>query len=302
MKNKKNPRKVFWWRGVVIYCVAIVGAVFAGALLLQKISINVVQSILFIVLFIVTFYCDDSGIRLCVTQKLPKYFPFYKYLTKKRRAGDRITQYYKTGTYLCLLFSWATSYVSFIFTGMAIILPVLSVVRYFLHNDTIHFGGETKNELSPTVKTILVPGCCFLLLGIADHDYNSIFWVLLTAISLAFIIPFFVFTKEYLRKISVAFGFIFCIAFFVFGSLCVMNMDFDFSKPEKYTVTVVGKYITKGKTKIPHITVTPWNNQNGNVDIHSDKEEYDIAKCGQQATIIQHKGFLQMKWYYLELE
>lgn len=300
--NIKKKNNFFGWGGFVIYFLLLLLGLCAWIWISWNVSTSVMQPILFFVVLIVIFYCDNSGIRLSLTKRLPKSFPFHKSLAKRRKIGDRKTQYYKTFTYLSLLLSWVSPYLRFIFTATAIILPVLAIYRYIRYNDTISFSGESNNDLSPTVATILTPSVLFLIWGINNHEYNTLFWSLLIVISFVFIIPFFVSTNEYKHKKSIALGFSFCIVFFTFGSLCIINSDFDFSNPKEYSVTIVDKYISSGKSKTLYITVTPWDQQKENIDIEVDKETYKAATNGQTATVVQRKGVLDMSWYFLVIK
>lgn len=300
MKSKNAKKNNFFdWGYIIIYFLLCLLGMCAFIWISWNVSTSIMQPILFLVMLVVIFYCDNSGIRQFVIKKFPPKCPFYKRFAKKCKNGDRKTQLYKTFTYLSLLLIWFSTSISFIFTATAIIFPVLAIYRYIRYNDMISFRGETKNELSPTVTAILAPSCLFLIWGIHNHEYNTLFWSLLIAISIIFIVPFFIFTKEYRKKKTIALGFLFCIIFFTFGSLSNINSEFDFSKPRGYQVSIVDKYATSGKSQTLYITVTPWDNQKENVDIKVGKESYKSAISGQRATVVQHKGALNMSWYYL---
>ena len=300
MKSKIAKKNNFFaWSGVIICFLLCLFGMCAWIWISWNVSTSIMRPMLFLAVLIVIFYCDNSGIRLYVIKKLSPKTPFYKYFAKECINGDIKTQFYKTFTYLSLLLSWISPYTGFIFTAAAIIFPVLAIYRYIRYNDKIRFSGETKKDLSPTATAILVPSSLFLIWGINNHEYNTLFWSLLIAISIIFIVPFFIFTKEYRNKKSIALGFSFCIIFFTFGSLCNINSQFDFSKPRGYSVSIVDKYITSGKAKTLYITVTPWDKQKENVNIEVGKESYKAAISGQKVTVVQHKGVLNMSWYYL---
>jgi len=300
MKSKIAKKNSFSdWSGVIICFLLCLFGMCAWIWITWKTPTSIMQPILFLVMLIVIFYCDNSGIRLSIINKIPTKAPFYKCFAKKCKNGDRRTQFYKTLTYLSLLLLWISTYISFIFTAAAIIFPVLAIYRYIRYNDRISFSGETKNDLSPTVAAMLAPSFLFAIWGFHNHEYSTLFWSLLIAIPIIFIVPFFIFTKEYRKKITIALGFSFCIIFFTFGSLCNINSSFDFSKPRGYWVSIVDKYVTSGKAQTLYVTVTPWDNQKENVDIEVDKESYKSAISGQKVIVVQHKGALNMSWYYL---
>ncbi|MEZ4627333.1 MAG: hypothetical protein R2912_04350 [Eubacteriales bacterium] len=138
-------------------------------------------------------------------------------------------------------------------------------------------------------------------MGNISYAYSQLFWVLFLIISNIFYIPFLILTKN-TRKISVAFGFLFLITFFIFGSLLAINEDYDFKQPQDYAVTVVDKHISSGRSKVCYITVSPWGDQTEDTDIEVDKDQYKYAEIGDTATVLQFQGTLNMPWHTLVTE
>ncbi|MEZ4627334.1 MAG: hypothetical protein R2912_04355 [Eubacteriales bacterium] len=91
---------------VVAYFLLWVISIFIFFWVTWNLPLRILQPIMFGFLLLVVFYFDDSGIRLSLVKKLPEDFPGKKFLSKRRKIGDRMTQYYKTFTMLSLLLYW----------------------------------------------------------------------------------------------------------------------------------------------------------------------------------------------------
>ena len=247
---------------------------------------------------IAILFCDNSCITRKIREKIPRSSILYR---KKRRNLDEMTERYKTAAYLCLLIRFMTSFMGWLTMGLGIVFPVLAVIRYFNNCERIKFSSEDKNYLSTTASILLLPGAILLLWGIDNHKYPIHFWILWIVISLIFIIPFFIYTKEYKKKYTVALGFCASIFLFVFGTVCTINMQYDFSEPMEYRAIVSDKYETSGKSTSYYIVVEHGENaleDTFSVSVH----EYREAEIGEHATVVKKDGFLKFEWYYLEIE
>lgn len=271
-------------------------------LVILRLPNSLMNVAMFIFFLLIIFYCDDSGIRMAVVKKIPKGFPFYKYLAKRRKIGDHITQCYKTATYLCLLLCIPLNELKPIFVGMAIVIPILAIIRYIRYSAQIGFAPPRGKAFSSTAMTIFVPACVFLLATIDNQEYNTLFWGLSISMFLAIVIPFFLYTVEYKKKKSVMFVFLLFVIMFSFGSICIINKAYDFGEREEYKVRIQDKDEYHGKTTDYVVVVSPWDEQKENVSISVSQEEYESVKIGDLATIVQSDGALNMKWYYLELD
>jgi len=299
MSKKEKSKK--WIRPIAYLLLGLISIV-ASAWITWNLPLRILQPILFGILLLIIFYCDDSGIRLMLVKKLNDDFPGKKFPSKRRRIGDRATQYCKTFTLLSLLLYWILPEARVVFLATTIALPILAVYRYIRYNDTISLSGATKNDLSPTASTLLIPSTMFAMWGLFNHAFSKLFWILLLVLPNIFYIPFILLTQEYKKKKLVAFGFLFLVVIFTFGSLEMINADYDFSQPQEYTVTVVDKHLSSGRSKVCYITVSPWGDNTSKTDIEVDKDSYKSAVVGDTATVVQFQGALKMPWYALVTE
>lgn len=263
---------------------------------------KIVDSIWLVAMACAIFYFDNSGIRLFILQRLPAGIPFRDKLSVIRHSEDKYTDLFRTLALTALLISWATPHFRVLSTGAAIVFPLLAGYRYLRHSDAIHFAEISRVRLSPTIITIFLPAMLFIIWHADNMVFNNFLWILVSAMTILIMTIFFVMTKEYRTKKSVAIYFFVCVLAFNFGALCAINSDFDFSQPQTFRVEVVNKYVSGGRTQTPMVVVSPWDGHTDTVDFATNPEEYRSVEVGDEAKIIQHEGALGMNWYYLDIE
>jgi len=262
---------------------------------------NLFKMIIFLILFIVLICCDHSGLTKSIKSKFSGNSIFYSSKSKKYRVQDMQTEYYKTATFFFLLVRFLTPRFGWLTMGLGILFPIMSIIRYIKYSTKISFSSADKDKMSPTATTILLSGAILLIWGIENHEYNILFWIWWIVVAVIFVIPFFVYSKEYKKKKTVALGFCLCILLFSFGAVCNINSQYDFSEPEEYRVMIIDKYETTGRSTTYYVTIGQWDGKI-NEDVSVSMYDYQRAEIGEHATIVQHQGLLGIEWYYLEIE
>lgn len=286
------------WLWFGIEMLLIIGGFIALIFTIIRLPENLAKIVICLFLAIVILFCDNSCITRKIREKIPRSSILYR---KKRRDLDELMECYKTAAYFCLLVRFVTPFMGWLTMGLAIVFPILAVVRYLSNSDRIKFSSGDKNSLSTTATILLLPGVILLLWGIDNHKYPMHFWILWIVISLIFIIPFLVYTKEYKKNYAVALGFCACIFLYVFGAVCMVNLQYDYSEPIEYRAIVADKYETSGRSTSYYIVVEHGENMledTFSVSVH----EYRAAEIGERATVVKRDGFLRFEWYYLEVE
>lgn len=293
---KKYQRDSWLWFGIDILFALLAFIVFLFAV--YCLPENLSEIVIGFYGTIIILYSDNS----CITRKMRKMIPKRSMLYKKERKNlDKIIEYYKTMTYFCLLIRFVTPFAGWLTMGLGILFPILAIVRYFRHSDRIKFSSGDKNHLSTIATILLMPGLILLLWGIDSHKYPIHFWMIWFVISLIIIIPFFVYTKEYKKNYEVALGFCACVFLYVFGSICVINFQYDYSGPKEYKGIISDKYETSGKSRSYYLVVE--HEENDLEDTFSvSVYEYREAEIGEDAIIVKRNGFLGFEWYYLQLK
>lgn len=190
---------------------------------------------------------------------------------------------------------------AFVFVGLAILFPMLSIIRYIKYNEEIAFAPRKNEAFSSTALTIIVPAIFFTMTS-DDQIFTSLFWILAAGIVLVFLIPFLIKTKEYRKKKSVLFLFILFISLFSVGTISIVNIAFDFSERVTYKVRITDKTEYHGRTTDYVLVLSPWDELDEEVTMSVSQEEYEDYRIGEWVNIIQANGALNMKWYYLETE
>ena len=289
MKKKDDFKNFF----IGFICVFVFG--------LAIIPYNLMDIYMFLACSILIFYFDDSGIRMFVVKKLPKDFPLIKYFSRYKRKVDGYTEYYKTATFLSLLLMIPFRKFLFIFVGLAILFPVLSLIRYIKHNEEISFASQKNEAVSSTALTIIVPAIFFTMTS-DNQIFNRLFWILAIGIVLLILITFLIKKNEYRKKKSVLFLFILFISLFSVGTISIVNIAFDFGERVTYRVRITDKTEYHGRTTDYVLVLSPWDELDEEVSMSVSQEEYEEYRIGEWVNIIQADGALNMKWYYLETE
>ena len=259
-----------------------------------------VQSILFTVLFfslaIVILHSDKSGLR-------EHMYPFRvinrKYVNPN--YDDSVTYTYTTLGYYSLLISMFIPITRVVSSGLMVLFPCLAIVRYF-RKKTIYFGSPNKSRLSATADFICFSGAIMTLFSIYNQRYTSELWKYVIVVSTFWIVLFFIFSREYLKKWTVVLGFAFCVSMFSFGAISNINRDYDFSQPQTYKVTVLDKQISGGKSHTLTVTVSPWGTGQGDTNIQVDANTYKCTSIGSVGYVIEHKGVLNIPWFHFQTE
>lgn len=290
--------KKYSWLWFILKLLAIFAGYAVLLFIMVKSSDNVAMAVILLLLFILIIYFDNS----CLTRKFRNKIPKKSILYRKKRYGlDDRTELYKTCAFLCLLLRFMIPFAEWLIMGLAILLPILTVIRYMKHSDKIMFSSKNKKYLSTTANTLLVQGLVLSLLGVSNQKYPIHFWVIWILMSLLFIVPFLVYTKEYKKNFNVALGFCACILLFMFGTVCIVNIQYDYSEPTEYRAVVTDKFITSGKTGSYYLVV-----DHGEKDLEDTygvtPQEYRETELGDYVTVIKKDGFLKCEWHYLDVE
>lgn len=240
---------------------------------------------------------DKSGIR----DWLLKYFPSRHKRRSKKRIYDQRSELYKTLSYFCLLLTWLVPRIDIISLGLLVLIPLLSVIRSFWYPSLAPFNSHNKRELTPTADALLMTGLFMCIWTINNQQYSRLVWLYSGIFASIWIVLFLIFNQEYKEKITIALGFIVCIAIFSFGAVCNVNREYDFHTPKQYIETVADKNISGGKSQTCYATVTPWSGKQENTEIQIDRETFKKLKVGDKVHIIVFEGALGIGWYDLSL-
>ena len=253
-----------------------------------------IEAVLFFFAAVLILRFDKSGLRdyLCPWRA-----------TDGKHAGkgydDPITRLYSTLGCYALLISALIPIARIVSAGLMVLFPCLAVIRYFRKKEIL-FGSPNKSRFSATADCLFFSGAILTAFSIYNQQYTGALWKDIAVAASFWIALFFIFTREYLKKWTVALGFIFCVTLFSFGAVSSVNRDYDFSAPQVYKVTVLNKNISGGRTRTETVTVTPWKEGQSKTKIQVGIQTYSKAEVGGVGYVIQHKGALNVPWYYFQ--
>jgi hypothetical protein len=242
-------------------------------------------------------YDDKSGLR----EWLEKHYSSQRKPKLNLLKYDQRSELYKTLSFIFLLTTWLVPYIGVVTLGLSILIPLLTVIRSFRYPRIIPFGSQNKRSLTPIASALLIPGLFMCLCIINSQEYTYTVWLYSGIFASFWIILFLVFNQEYKEKITVALGFIVCIAIFSFGAVCNVNREYDFHTPNQYIETVTDKHISSGKSQLSYVTVTPWPDKQDNTEIQIDRQTFEKIGIGQKVYIVTYPGALGIGWYGLSL-
>lgn len=291
--NSKSKKLIY--SNILLFLVYLVVNTALSTYIYSKVH-SILFNVLFFSLTIIILHIDKSGLR-------EHMYPF-RVVNKKYvnlNYDDRVTYLYTTLGYYAMLISMFIPITRIVSSGLMVLFPCLAIVRYFIKK-TICFGSPNKSRFSATANFIFFSGIIMTVFSIYNQQYTSEFWKLVTIVSTFWIVLFFIFSKEYLKKWTVVLGFAFCVSMFSFGAISTINRDYDFSQPQTYKVTVLDKQVSGGKSQILTVTVSPWETGQGDTNIEVGPDTYKNVTIGSVGYIIQHKGALNIPWYYFQEE
>lgn len=251
-----------------------------------------------LLVYLFFFFAILCGDESCIKRRLLKLFNKNKIEQRKKVNKDEKLELYKTLTELFFLVWWIIPYGRFITMGIAIILPILGIVRYFCHPDKIKFSPNKKEESNALSEMIFLSGGLMTLRGMEDHLYPIHFWILWIIVSLILIIPFFVYVNEYKNNIVTALKYCGCIILFSFGLICTVNYQYDFSKPIEYHTKVIDKYIESGRHGRRSLVIAQ-EDSFSQTDFKVGWKEYREVEIGEYVIVQKRDGLLKFEWYDL---
>ena len=195
----------------------------------------------------------------------------------------------------------------FLFTSLAALLPLILYALYSnSHGIAKFYVGKSGSK--PSLSSIgLISSFCLAICALQEHivSYSLQFWLMFVVISIFLI--YLVSRHERLipcnSKLSVLFPITITVAFcmaYTYATLVLYNHLLDNSQPTVYHTLVKNKWCSYGRYAYFHVTFSPWANKKEDESIKVSSEEYHRIEEGKIVTILQHKGYFGITYYYLQ--
>lgn len=181
--------------------------------------------------------------------------------------------------------------------------PIVALIVVQRYKGDIYFD-KYKSGIKPSVGLIIIaPSLAMLLRALSDYEiiYSNIFWVYLSALSLFFIGIFVLLalkTKEYSRNKTAFIILPICLILYSSGLILHANCTLDYSEPQRYETTVLGKRDLYGRGRTTyHLTVASWGQLKTESEITVSKNFYYSFIKGDSIFMYEREGVLGVKWY-----
>jgi len=92
---------------------------------------------------------------------------------------------------------------------------------------------------------------------------------------------------------------LFFASFYGYGLIVVADTLADTSKSDTYSVPVIGKHTTSGRSTSYYLDLEPWGPIEGKNEISVSSTIYDQVSRGDQICLGLHQGRLRAPWYQL---
>lgn len=238
---------------------------------------------------------DNSGLREIVFKNIK-----FDRLIRFNNKYDQRLELYKTLSWFFTLIYWAIPAIHIISAGLLLLFPILAIFRYLINSKKISYCSGDFEDFSTMFSLLFFPSI-FMLIWYSDNQTNTkLIWIESGALASIWIILFLIFTREYLKKWTIALSFIFSILLFSFGSVCHINRNYDFYNPVEYKVSIVYKDFN-GRPPSFYLYTSFSENNKTSMQIEVDWDIYDHAKIGNNAYVFKHHGALGIEWFSLKL-
>ncbi|AYB29653.1 hypothetical protein [Chryseolinea soli] len=187
----------------------------------------------------------------------------------------------------------------------AIAMFMIALLASKLSNGLIRLD-EKKNSAYPTVfYAIIFTGASVMVRTLMDFnvlDFRQA-WILTGAIT-ALLIVLIVFKNSELkfRTGSEIFTSIFIVVVLMaysFGTAVALNGLLDTSTPEIFTVKIVRKHVSSGKTRTYYLTLEPWGGQKEQKDAKVSSRFYRSVEPGESVSLYRMKGKFGIPWFFI---
>lgn len=198
-----------------------------------------------------------------------------------------------------------------ILLGILLLIPLIGILINGIEKlSLVSLVEITKDERGYKKYDVLdfidITAWAILIRVLLDYEFESFYSMIIPG-TIAFIIVLIILfsthkliTKSTKNKWWIYSSIIFNVCIYSYAGTYAANCAFDYSKPQKYLVKVVGKRIVEGRRSDSYyIKITPWGNHNEE-EIRVPKQDFDKLYNDQEINIDLKKGLFNIPWYYVE--
>ncbi|WP_316839479.1 hypothetical protein [Pedobacter gandavensis] len=165
---------------------------------------------------------------------------------------------------------------------------------------------EKKNSPNPSIIWgLLAVMIAILLRSILAYDILDFkgIWIPAALVSLCFFALMAISIVEFKsRKPEQLFGmFIMAMISFGygFGTIVLLNCEFDQSTPIQYHATILGRSISGSKSKSYHLELSPWGPRKEKEEVSVSHTMFNRLNNNEKVNIYLYQGKLKIPWFYV---
>jgi hypothetical protein len=188
-----------------------------------------------------------------------------------------------------------------VLTWTAVTLPWLAIAAVAKFKPFYRFGGPNRSYLPDLSPPLFIPGL-FLALkamkSMSTVDWHSV--LTLTILGAFLVVGAAFYVDPWLRKHSGAAALLALICCgYGYGAGLEANALLDHSAPRTYSVTVLSKRISRGKSTSYYLGVPAWGPHQSGEDVTVSGRRYQNTRVGDTVCILLRPGAFGVGWYVL---
>lgn len=189
--------------------------------------------------------------------------------------------------------------------ALVLLLPFAGIIILWRFKGLVTINGDKKSAY-PSVQFVFIISGFAVIVPASHYDlyqYTNL-WAPIAVITLilSIIVYSIAFTGSQVT-VNKKPAFIAIVLLFIvygFGATVYVNCHYDKSQAQNYTVRVLGKYATHGKSTTYNITVSAWGRFTEDKNITVSRSDYNNMQFGDTVHIYLYQGKLGIPWYYLD--
>lgn len=188
---------------------------------------------------------------------------------------------------------------------VCIAFPLITVFLIRFSKGMIRID-EFNNTIHPSLTgALLMPTFAILIRGLVDFeilDFKQLWMPSLIVTIILFLGIYIGKTGVQLKKARDYYSAVAILIFlFIYsiGTILTLNGHYDSSVPHNYTVKILEKSVSKGKTKSYHFDLEPWGPRKDNNQVTVKFKLYEKKSVQQTVQVHTKKGLFGIPWYYV---
>ncbi len=183
------------------------------------------------------------------------------------------------------------------------IFPLAGVIILVQSNGLVRFD-ERKGSAHPAIIRMFMMPSLALALRSLDFSFVDAKLLLLPIAAITAVLAGLILakTKEFADKPWSRLLPIIFVAVYACGLTVMGNCLFDQSQPEVFTVQVIGRHVSSGRSTSYHVMLAPWGPVAEAKDVTVPRAQYKQIAVGQEVHVAKKAGILRIPWFYIALE